>query len=119
MAKLPTIETIERYKEVILSNPVTYVQQLLSVREQTRQQGELAFMRKGFAEQAEYETDEQRATTIAQVDQQIVNIGGQIDWLDGELAAHKETVEMLTEPTPDPQAPVPLRRAIRRNKAKK
>ncbi len=120
MVKQASPEEIERYREKILTNPITYVGNLQEARERLRRTGELAFMQKAIAEQQDYPDSDAgkkgREDAVLQANLGIINIGKQMDWLDEELEAYSETVEMLEQSQnrmPAHTQPPPNRRARR------
>lgn len=101
MVKQASPEEIERYREKILTNPVTYVGNLQEARERLRRTGELAFMQQAISEQQDYpDSDAGRKAkedAVGLANRDIISIGKQLDWLDEELEIYKETVEMLEQ----------------------
>ena len=82
---------LARYREQILTNPETYIEQLKTVRENTRRRGELMFMELAMAEQDNYgDEDEEgvsatRDARLENVFKMVESIADQIDWLDKEI----------------------------------
>ncbi len=121
MVKTPSIEDIERYREMILTNPYTYVPNLQQARERVRRGGELECMQLAIAEGSDYpdtkEGKQARKDAVDVIHKRIVDIGGQLDWLDAELEEYADVVAEIEER--ENQQMTPQQRLLRPNRATK
>lgn len=125
MVKRADPKQIERYKDNILTNPVTYVGNLQEARERLRRTGELACMQEAIAHQQDYPEgevgDKVKEDNIIQAELGIINVGKQMEWIDEELEIYKETVEVIEQsqqmPPHSRPSPVKVNRKARRTRS--
>lgn len=89
-AKQAAQTEIDKYREKLLTNPVTFATRLDAVREDLRQRSEVLFIDRDLTEHDVSIDDDVRQTETDRIDEMILRVGKRIDDLDAQIAAHKK-----------------------------
>lgn len=89
MVDQPTPEAIQKYRDMLLTNPTTYRQKLEQGREAYRSRVEGLFIDRELTEEDEALTDEDaRKEELKRIDDLILQTGGRVEAIDAKIVEH-------------------------------
>lgn len=89
MVDQPTPEAIQKYRDMLLTNPATYRQKLEQGREAYRSRVEGLFIDRELTEEDEAMTDEDaRKQELERIDGLILQTGGRVEDIDAKIVEH-------------------------------
>lgn len=91
MPKTPTAETIERYREMLMTNPDTYKAELQRIREEFRQRAEPVFIQLDLDKKDKQMSEIEKKIAIKNSEEMICRLGDRVEWIDEKLADAEES----------------------------
>lgn len=88
MVDQPTPEAIQKYRDMLLTNPTTYRQKLEQGREAYRSRVEGLFIDRDLTEQDQTLDEDARKQELERIDGLIFQTGGRIEAIDAKIAEH-------------------------------
>lgn len=111
MVDQPTPEAIQKYRDMLLTNPTTYRQKLEQGREAYRSRVEGLFIDRELTEEDETLTDDEdaRKQELDRIDALIFQTGGRVEAIDAKIVEHDKQ-----HPPEGPQLNRTQRRELKR-----